>query len=93
MFKIMSLFNRDAKIVYNSMKRLKIPKNQLYIHDDELCPCESGKLFSNCCKNKPDFGPINSPKPTEVILMERMRTHLKRERFVFIQIQRVVKVI
>lgn len=80
MFKIMSLFNRDAKIVYNSMKRLKIPKNQLYIHDDELCPCESGKLFSNCCKNKPDFGPINSPKPTEVILMERMRTHLKKRK-------------
>ena len=80
MIKIMSLFNRDAKIFYNSMKRLKLPKDQLFIHDDELCPCGSGELFSNCCKNKPDPGPTNSPKPTEVLLMEHMRKSLKKRK-------------
>ncbi len=76
----MSLFNRDAKIIYNSMKQLELPKDQLFIHDDELCPCGSGKMFSNCCKNKPDSGPTNSPKPTEVLLMERMRKSLRKRR-------------
>lgn len=80
LFKIMSLFNRDAKIIYNSMKQLELPKDQLFIHDDELCPCGSGKMFSNCCKNKPDSGPTNSPKPTEVLLMERMRKSLRKRR-------------
>lgn len=81
MFKFMSLFNRDAKIIHKSMKQLKLPKNQLYIHNDELCPCGSGELFSNCCKNKPDPGPTNSQKPPEVIVMERMRKNLKKRRF------------
>lgn len=76
----MSLFNRDAKIIYNSMKQLELPKDQLFIHDDELCPCGSGKMFSNCCKNKPDSGPTKSPKPTEVLLMERMRKSLRKRR-------------
>ncbi len=76
----MSLLNRDAKIIYNSMKQLELPKDQLFIHDDELCPCGSGKMFSNCCKNKPDSGPTNSPKPTEVLLMERMRKSLRKRR-------------
>lgn len=76
----MSLFNRDARIIYNSMKQLELPEDQLFIHDDELCPCGSGKMFSNCCKNKPDSGPSKSPKPTEVLLMERMRKSLKKRR-------------
>lgn len=80
LFKIISLFNRDAKIIYNSMKQLELPKDQLFIHDDELCPCGSGKMFSNCCKNKPDSGPTNSPKPTKVLLMERMRKSLRKRR-------------
>ena len=80
LIRIMSLFNRDAKIVYNSMKRLAIPKDQLYIHDDEFCPCGSGKMFLTCCKNKSDPSPINSPKPIEVLLMERMRTSLKKRK-------------
>ena len=80
LFKIMSLFNRDAKIIYNSVKQLELPQDQLFIHDDELCPCGSGKFFSNCCKNKPDSEPIKSPKPTEVLLMERMRKSLKKRR-------------
>ena len=62
------------------MKQLELPKDQLFIHDDELCPCGSGKMFSNCCKNKPDSGPTNSPKPTEVLLMERMRKSLRKRR-------------
>lgn len=41
----MSLFNRDAKIIYNSVKQLELPQDQLFIHDDELCPCGSGKFF------------------------------------------------
>lgn len=81
MLKIMSLFNKNAKIVYNSMKELSLSADQLYIHDDELCPCGSGKLFLDCCKNKPDPGPVNSPKPPEVILMERMRKSIKKRRF------------
>jgi len=76
----MSLFNKDAKVVYNSMKELALPADQLYIHDEELCPCGSGKTFINCCKLKPDSGPINSPKPPEVLLMEQMRKHLKRQK-------------
>lgn len=76
----MSLFNRDARIIYNSMKQLELPEDQLFIHDYELCPCGSGKMFSNCCKNKPDSGPSKSPKPTEVLLMERMRNSLKKRR-------------
>ena len=78
---LMSLFNKDAKIVYNSMKELSLSADQLYIHDEELCPCGSGKRFSNCCKHKPDTGPISSPKPPEVLLMERMRKSLKRRKF------------
>lgn len=62
------------------MKQLELPKDQLFIHDDELCPCGSGKMYSNCCKNKPDSGPTNSPKPTEVLLMERMRKSLRKRR-------------
>lgn len=81
MLKFMSLFNKDARIVYNSMKKLSLSADQLYIHDDEPCPCGSGKMFLNCCKNKPDPGPANSPKPSGVLLMERMRNGLKKKRF------------
>lgn len=62
------------------MKQLELPLNQLFIHGDELCPCGSGKMFSDCCKNKPDLGTIKSPKPTEVLLMERIRKSLKKRR-------------
>lgn len=81
MLKIMSWFNKDAKIIYNSMKELRLPMDQLYIHDEETCPCGSGKQFSNCCKNKPDPGPVNSPKPPEVLVMEQMRKNLKKGKF------------
>lgn len=42
--KIFSLLNKDAKILYDTMKELQIPENQLYLHDDESCPCGSGEL-------------------------------------------------
>lgn len=80
LIEFISRYSRDAKIVYDSMKQLEIPLNQLFIHDDELCPCGSGKMFSDCCKNKPDLGTIKSPKPTEVLLMERIRKSLKKRR-------------
>lgn len=80
LIEFMSRYSRDAKIVYDSMKQLELPLNQLFIHDDELCPCGSGKMFSDCCKNKPDHGAIKSPKPTGVLLMERMRKSLKKRR-------------
>ena len=48
LLKFMSLFNKDAKIVYNSMKENRLSADQLYIHDEELCPCGSGKLFIDC---------------------------------------------
>lgn len=81
MCKIVTLFNRDARIVFNSTKQLRLSKDQLYVHDDELCPCGSDKLFSDCCKNKTDSGPISSRKPVEVLLMERMRQNLKKSKF------------
>ena len=77
----MSLFNKDARIMYNSIKELMIPKDKLYIHDDEPCPCGSGKAFLNCCKNKPDSGPTKSPKPAEVLIMEQMRAYERRQKF------------
>lgn len=42
--KIFSLLNKDAKILYDTMKELQIPENQLYLHDDESCPRGSGEL-------------------------------------------------
>ena len=44
--KIFSLLNKDAKILYDTMKELQIPENQLYLHDDESCPCGSGKSYN-----------------------------------------------
>ena len=79
--RLMSLVSKNARIMYNSIKELEISKDQLYIHDDELCPCGSGKIFLNCCKNKPDPGPVKSPKPAEVLIMEQMRAYQKRLKF------------
>lgn len=38
LIEFISRYSRDAKIVYDSMKQLEIPLNQLFIHDDELWP-------------------------------------------------------
>ena len=74
----MSIFNKDARKIYQSITEQSLPKDQLYIHDDELCPCGSEKLFIDCCKNKSDPGPILSRKPPEVIVMERFRNSVKK---------------
>lgn len=78
--KIFSLLNKDAKILYDTMKELQIPENQLYLHDDESCPCGSGKSYKDCCKGKSDDGPVNSKKPVEVLLMEEMRKGFKQDK-------------
>ena len=78
--KIFSLLNKDAKILYDTMKELQIPEDQLYLHDDESCPCGSGKAYKDCCKGKSDEGPVNSKKPVEVLLMEEMRNGFKRDK-------------
>jgi len=47
------------------------------IKDSEDCPCGSGKLFVDCCKNRPMV--ISSSKePPEVQLMKRMRSSMKK---------------
>lgn len=75
--RIMALFNKDARIIYEMMKAFSIPADQLYIHDDEKCLCGSGKLYADCCKGKEDIGPVVSRKPPEVLVNERMRKSLK----------------
>lgn len=50
--KIFSLLNKDAKILYDTMKELQIPENQLYLHDDESCPCGSGNHTRIVVKEK-----------------------------------------
>ena len=78
--KILSLLSRDAKILYDTMKELRISEDQLYLHDDENCPCGSGKAYKDCCKGKSDDGPVNSKKPVEVLLMEEMRNGFKQDK-------------
>ena len=47
------------------------------IKDNEECPCGSGKLFVDCCKNRP--AAIGSSKePPEVQIMKRMRSSMKK---------------
>lgn len=78
--KVLSMMSKDAKVIYSSIRELEIPKEQLYLHDDEECPCGSGKKYKECCKNKEDQNPIASKKPPEVILMERMRKGLQQDK-------------
>lgn len=47
------------------------------IKDIEQCPCGSGKTFEKCCKGKP-FKPISSKKPPEVLIMEKIRSSMKK---------------
>lgn len=77
---MLSLISRDARIMYKSIQSITIPKDQLYIHDEECCPCGSGRHFVNCCKGKQDAGPVVSKKPPEVLIMERMRRNLQQDK-------------
>lgn len=79
--KFFSLFSKDARIMYSFVKKTNFPPDQLFIHDEEPCPCGSGKEFSNCCKYKTDPGPLKTSKPPQVSVMEDMRKSLKRFQF------------
>lgn len=76
---MLSLISKDARIIYKSIQSIAIPKDQLYIHDEECCPCGSGKVFLDCCKGKQDAGPVVSRKPSEVLVMEQMRKSMQRD--------------
>lgn len=68
----------DIKILMEVANDFILPEDQLYIHDDEICPCGSGKTYADCCKGKPDAQPEVSRKPIEVLMMEHMRDNLKK---------------
>lgn len=75
--KVFDNLKEDIKILKEIANDYKLPKDQLYIHDDELCPCGSGKEYVNCCKEKCDAQQNTSQKPVEVLMMENMRGRLK----------------
>lgn len=66
------------KILMGIAKDNMIPEEQLYIHDEEMCPCGSGKIYADCCKGKCDTQPVPSVKPVEVLTMEHMRKELRQ---------------
>lgn len=51
-----------------------------HIKDDELCPCGSGSPFASCCKTR-QSKQVTSRKPPEVLIMEKMRSLVKRNSF------------
>ncbi|QUC66110.1 hypothetical protein [Aristaeella hokkaidonensis] len=67
----------DTRIIAQINKEYSIPKEQLYIHDDELCPCGSGKQYIECCKGKQDAPSKDSNKPIEIRILEQLRKELK----------------
>lgn len=69
--------NEDRKILSKIVKDYTIPPEQLYIHDEELCPCGSGKQYKICCKGKQDAQMKASPKPVEIKMVEQLRKDLK----------------
>lgn len=52
--------------------------NQFRISKRESCPCGSGKIYNDCCKNKANSTAQVSKKPPEVQLMEMMRKSMKK---------------
>lgn len=75
---LFDILMEDIKILKEIADDYALPEDQLYIHDDEPCPCGSGKEYINCCKGKSDTQQEVSPKPIEVLTMENMRGQLKR---------------
>lgn len=55
----------------NLLKWIKISKK-------ESCPCGSGKLFIECCRNKESSAPIETSRPPEVLIAEIMRKSKKK---------------
>lgn len=47
------------------------------ILDKEMCPCGSGTIFRDCCKNK-DVPQNESKVPPEVQIMKKMRASMKK---------------
>jgi len=70
---VFNLFSDDARKWTKKLSQNKLSENDFIIHDDELCPCGSMKSFIGCCKQKNDIDPVISPKPTDVIVGERIR--------------------
>lgn len=54
------------------------PLKHIKILDSELCPCDSGMKYKECCKNKVELILQTSKKPTEVQVMEMMQKSMKR---------------
>lgn len=57
------------------MKALRLFINYK-IYPDEKCPCESGKLYSDCCQHRNDKPTPKSKKPIEVQVSEKMHKAL-----------------
>lgn len=47
------------------------------ISDKEMCPCGSGIIFKDCCKNK-DISRNESKVPPDVQIMKKMRSSMKK---------------
>lgn len=75
---VFDTIKEDIMILKGITKDYTLTEDQLYIHDEEPCPCGSGKMYIDCCKEKRDMQPATSPKPVEVLVMEHMRGQLKR---------------
>ncbi|WP_312460146.1 hypothetical protein [Proteiniclasticum sp.] len=69
-YKLFSLFSSESRKWDKQMRQNKIMQKELYIRDDEACPCGSDKQFIDCCKTKSDTLPVKSSKPISVILGE-----------------------
>ncbi|MGE6609349.1 hypothetical protein ACQKFG_02285 [Peribacillus sp. NPDC076916] len=52
--------------------------NHFRISKWESCPCGSGKIYNDCCKNKEILPAQVSKKPPEVQVMEMMRKSMKK---------------
>lgn len=71
-YKLFSLFSSESRKWDKQMRQNKIMQKELYIRDDEACPCGSDKQFIDCCKTKSDTLPVKSSKPISVILGEEI---------------------
>lgn len=72
-YKLFSLFSPEARKWEKKMEQNKLNASDLFINDDESCPCGSDRVFKDCCKTKADLGPTKSIKPTSVILGEEIK--------------------
>ena len=43
------------------------------IYDKELCPCGSGEIYCECCKNRNDKPVKKSKKSANIQIMEQLR--------------------